>query len=359
MATKYWYGGAGNWNSGTAHWSLNSGNSPASTTSNPTSSDDVIFDGNSGTGNATVNVTMSIKSLTCVSGYTGTINGTGTLNISGSLILTAGMTYNRTADTNFIGTSGSSIIDTAGLTTRGRWWVGGSAGGLTGVVYTLQNNVNMPNGVIYVKQATFDTNSKNITTNYIAVFHDALIISLLKLRNSTITLASINAGADAGFQVDNAGDFDCGTSTIIFNSAFVGGFNSDGLNGNASTTVTFYNVTTSDTSVQPLYTFGNININTLTLGADSVTYFNAGKTVTLTNPLVSNGTSGHLATLQSDTAGTPATISKSSGTVNVKFMSIKDSTATGGAVWAAAKSTNVSGNTGWRFVDGNFLFFTQ
>jgi len=34
----------------------------------------------------------------------------------------------------------------------------------------------------------------------------------------------------------------------------------------------------------------------------------------------------------------------------VDYMSIKDSTATGGAAWyAGANSTNVSGNTGWIF----------
>ena len=42
--------------------------------------------------------------------------------------------------------------------------------------------------------------------------------------------------------------------------------------------------------------------------------------------------------------------SKSSGNVAANFMSIQDSTATGGATWyAGGNSTNVSGNTGWIF----------
>ena len=42
--------------------------------------------------------------------------------------------------------------------------------------------------------------------------------------------------------------------------------------------------------------------------------------------------------------------SKSSGNVAANFMSIQDSTATGGANWyAGANSTDVSGNTGWIF----------
>jgi hypothetical protein len=86
-------------------------------------------------------------------------------------------------------------------------------------------------------------------------------------------------------------------------------------------------------------------------------------TQTVTNWNVS-GTAGNLVTITSGTAGTAATLSKASGTVSSNYLSLKDSTATGGATWyAGANSTNVSGNSGWIFsappvvtAGGNFFF---
>jgi hypothetical protein len=53
--------------------------------------------------------------------------------------------------------------------------------------------------------------------------------------------------------------------------------------------------------------------------------------------------------LQSVTAGSPATISKASGSVLLDYWSVKDITASGGAKYYATNSTNVSGNTGITF----------
>ena len=63
--------------------------------------------------------------------------------------------------------------------------------------------------------------------------------------------------------------------------------------------------------------------------------------------------------------GTQATLSKSSGTVSVDYLSIGNSIATGGATWyAGANSVDVGNNTGWIFTapptataTGNFFLF--
>lgn len=73
-----------------------------------------------------------------------------------------------------------------------------------------------------------------------------------------------------------------------------------------------------------------------------------------------NGTLGKLMTLQTSSAGTAATLSIANGITSVDYLSIKDSTATGGAAfYAGVNSTNVSGNTGWTFTasptDSNML----
>ena len=64
-ASRYWVAGSGTWTS-TAHWSQSSGG--GSGASVPGSSDDVIFDSNSGGGTCTVNATVRIQTLTMSSG---------------------------------------------------------------------------------------------------------------------------------------------------------------------------------------------------------------------------------------------------------------------------------------------------
>lgn len=94
-------------------------------------------------------------------------------------------------------------------------------------------------------------------------------------------------------------------------------------------------------------TFGTINFSDVT-NARTLT-LPSSTTTTVTNFNV-NGTAGKLMTVNSSTSGTAATLSKSSGYVQSDYLSVKDSTATGGATWyAGANSTNVSGNTGWIF----------
>jgi len=86
--------------------------------------------------------------------------------------------------------------------------------------------------------------------------------------------------------------------------------------------------------------------------ASSVITFNAGSTYAFANININGQASETKITLKSSTAGTPFTLSKASGTVSADYLSLKDSTATGGATfYAGSHSTDVSGNTGWTFSD--------
>ena len=81
--------------------------------------------------------------------------------------------------------------------------------------------------------------------------------------------------------------------------------------------------------------------------------FTSGTTTTVTNFNVYGSATAKM-TIASTTAGSPATLSKTSGIVSCDYLSIQDSTATGGATWyAGSNSTNVSGNTGWLFTSAN------
>jgi hypothetical protein len=96
--------------------------------------------------------------------------------------------------------------------------------------------------------------------------------------------------------------------------------------------------------------FGDL---TATTRPSTITFI-ISTTQTFTNFTLS-GTAGNLVTINSSSAGTQASLSKTSGTVSVGFLSIRDSNATGGANWdAGATSSNVSNNTGWIF--GGYVF---
>ena len=139
------------------------------------------------------------------------------------------------------------------------------------------------------------------------------------------------------------------------------------LNANTSTLVVSNTSATAKT-----ITTGTITLNNVTISGDNITWTggttvstlavnNAGSTNGLlmgtgtktVSAFTTNGSVGNLAKLLSSTGGTARTISKSSGIVSVNYMSIQDSTATGGADWyAGANSTDVSGNSGWIFSAG-------
>jgi hypothetical protein len=107
---------------------------------------------------------------------------------------------------------------------------------------------------------------------------------------------------------------------------------------------------------------GNNSFNDLTATTrPSTITFTASSTQTFAAFTLS-GVLGSLVTINSTIAGTQAILSKASGTVSAGYLSIKDSNATGGAVWnAGTTSTNVSNNLGWIFpvggYAGNFFAF--
>lgn len=74
-----------------------------------------------------------------------------------------------------------------------------------------------------------------------------------------------------------------------------------------------------------------------------------------------NGKSGVAISITSDSSGHAATLSCASGVNQSSYLTIQDSTATGGAIWAdahgiggAGSDGNVSGNTGWIFSNSWF-----
>ena len=165
----------------------------------------------------------------------------------------------------------------------------------------------------------------------------------LTLGNTTWT---ITQGSIASWNVVTSGfTLNAGTSTISFNASgaktFTGG-----------TGLTYYNINQAGAGALTInsasMTFNDIQNSYSATGATTITFQVSLTTASFT----ATGAIGKVLTLNSSTAGTARTLTKTGGgIVSVDYMSIQDSTAAGvGAFWyAGANSTSVSNNTGWIF----------
>lgn len=349
MADKYWWpsGGTGsstgNWNS-TTNWSSSS-SSYVSTTA-PTSSDNVNFGSYSGSSAFTVTVPSAYTGF-CVNLDINNANmtwaggsGGGGLQIYGSVTVTSFASRTYIGSLTFSATS-SVTINFGSMSLTSQLVFAG-----TGGTWTLGSALTT-SSIIQLVRGTLDTSASG---NYSLTCTNISLLSgtkSLKLNGSSVTLtgtAPINFATNAtGFT------FFCGTSTISTTSA-----SSKTFSGNGNT---FYNLNQGGAGA--LTISGSNTFNNITNSTQPVTVnFTASTTQTVSN-FGLTGTVGNLVTVKSSVAGTAATLSKSSGTVSCDYLSIQDSTATGGAAWyAGANSTNVSGNSGWIFsapASGNFF----
>ena len=113
--------------------------------------------------------------------------------------------------------------------------------------------------------------------------------------------------------------------------------------------ITFTTTSTNSLNFQDALTMSSLRALTITNGG--ILRFFSGTTNTV-GSFVTTGTT--IKYLQSSTSGSRATISAASGTLAVTYLSIKDSAATGGAIWDATDPTNIDqgNNTGWIFAGG-------
>lgn len=322
---RYWVGGTGNWSS-TSHWSDTSGG--ANLRSVPDSSTYVYFDANSfSSGSQTV--TLDSVSCYCIDmDWTGSTNsptmaGTGNLYCYGNFKLISDMTFTWSGILRFWGTGNNQTVTMAGKQLNGS-----SSFNAVGGVWILQDDFNCGSYDTGLNQGTLNTNGKTVTCNIFDSDFDN--VRTLTISNSTFNIAS-------DWLVSGVSNLTITTTSSVINMTgtnktfSAGGKTYGTLNVNGSVTIV-----------------GSNTFNTLSIGADKTCKFTAGTTQTVTN-FVSNGTAGHLATLSSSSAGSSATLSKASGFVRVSYMSIKDNSASGGAVFIATKSTMVSGYSGWNF----------
>jgi|GEM_PF-5110908 hypothetical protein len=404
---KFWIGGAGNW-SDTSHWSGQSGGVGGSPL--PTSSQNVLFDSNSGTGtatidtasvtvtdlndssanitiatssngitvagNLTVNGTLSGATAVTLSGSGKTIFGTGTLSapqtISGNQTVdstsTLAITGTTTINNSIVVTNnGSPTVSNLGSGT-GTWTQGSNSvltylgtgsvtptltatasgntvnytgDGATTIKNTTYYNLQVGNAQTQAAGRTYTLGGDTTVSNALTV-GPALGSFTQTLAGSTFTLTL--SGTGTVFSMQNKGSYNAGTSTISITDT------SSSSKTFAGAGKTYGNLSITGAGTGAVIFTGANTFANFTINAPKTVTFPANNVTTITGTFTATGSSGNVITINSSASGTQAVLSKASGTVSVDWVSLKDSKATGGALfYAGANSTNVSGNTGWVF----------
>jgi hypothetical protein len=323
---------AGNWSS-TATWSTSSGG--AAGASIPLCHDTVILDANSAAGIYAVDMPRLAKDAVCT-GFTRTLQFTTTGNITmyGSITLASGMSLSTNGKgIGFVG-RGTHTITSVGKTFGNSLTVSSFGG-----TYSLNDALADNNG-INALLGTFNTNGYTLTSNTAFNFLSPAIVNL-----STSTI-NLNSGGSSFWNATctlSAASATINVASVVGTSrTFAGGGN------NYGTLNYILSGSTGTLAITGANTFGTINFSdasnarTLTLPA--------GTTTTILKNFNVVGTAGKLMTVNSSTGGTSAIISKATGYVADDYLSIQDSTATGGTKWyAGVNSSSVSNTSGWIF----------
>jgi hypothetical protein len=270
-------------------------------------------------------------------GFSGSISGSGNGSLEGSLTFSSGMTVSGyTGAITMVPPSGTVTLTTAGQSCAFSLGAGGSGTVQLGGAFTTTKAISV---------GVFNTQGYAVTS-----LSFSQTSGTLTLGATTWTLTGSGTVLTLGSGTTQI----LGTSTFVFTSA---SSKTATVNGNS-----LPSITQSGAGLLILTYTGPINIaNLTTTVAPTALQFTSSRTATITGNFNVSGTPGNLVTITSSSSGTAATLSKSSGVINSNYLSLKDSTATGGATWyAGSGSTNVSGNTGWIFADasgGGMLFF--
>jgi hypothetical protein len=338
---RYWVGGAGNWDtSDTTHWSLSSGG--AGGASVPTAAENVIFDQ---VGTYTVSVDDVFCNDFTISAGLITFNpvtGFRDITISGSMLVASGTVSSWSNNVGAIFNATTSKTITTNNFNIGRTEFNGVGGTWTlGSAFTCTGGGN--GGLVNLTNGTFSTSSSNYAVNIREFVSDNSNIRTLNLNASTFTItgsgSSWNCATSTNLTVSGSG------ATVTMTSASAKTFAGGSFNWGA---ITLDQGGSGRLTISGSNTFANISNSYNATAATSIR-FTSGTTQTVLD-FTAAGTSGKVLTIDSSTPATAATLSKALGTVSVDYLSIQDSTATGGATWyAGSNSTNVSGNTGWVF----------
>jgi hypothetical protein len=310
----------------------------------PLPQDDVTVDVNT-TGTLTADMPRLGRSID-FTGFAGTASFASVANtMYGSWTSGSGMTISGTQILTIAGRS-TFTITSAGKTFTQAVTITNPTG-----TYTLQDAF-VTNGAFTFSHGTLTTGGQAVTST---TFTQTGASAVYNMGASTITLTGTAAG---GIFTRGSGVFNGGTATIVIANVSANSRTVQTSTGMSGATLTYTLAgSTGALVLAQASSWSTINFSDAT-NARTLT-LPASATTTVTNFNVSGG-SGRVVTLNSSSSGTTATLSKSSGVVNSDYLSIQDSTATGGASWyAGTHSTKGSNVVGWFFTAPNFGSFLQ
>ncbi len=335
--TRYWVGNGGFYYD-TTHWSTSSGGSTGA--SMPLPQDTANFDANSFS-TASPNVDMFSGLRLGNVNFTGATNtpsfGHGTFywDFYGSMTFISGMTVNSRSS---IRGRGSHTVTMNGLVLGTSQIIIDAATG----TYTLADN--------FSANTSFNWLGGNITAigdvSLTGVFFNGSNTRTINMGNGLWTLTSTGpwSGSSFGGVSINA---EKSTIRLTDNSVSNKGF------GFSVGGQTYHKIHVATGGAGRVDFVNTMTVKEIRIDAGRAVRFSSGTTVTIPigGQLIWQGGSAAGITVDSSSAGSPFTLSLASGVIDkVNYVSLKDSTASGGGTfYAGANSTNVSGNTGWTF----------
>lgn len=296
----------------------------------PTATSDVQL--NATSGNITVNVASTCRSLDCTS-YTGTVTQTSVLTIGDStagllnqaLKLVAGMTYTSGAGITFVSTNATQqTIDFGGKSLAGVVTFQG-----IGSSYLLSSAISSSLGINHTA-GTLNTNGQSVSCTTFQT--TGATTRTLALGASAIAVSSTTPWIASGSNCTITG-----TSTITASNAaavFAGG-------GFTYNDLVFSGAVTTP-SITGANTFHSI---TATGSAIKTNIFTFAASQTITGTLTLNGTSTlNRLLVQSSLIGTPITLTCAA--VSFSYADLQDIAGAGAANWNLSAITGLSGDCG-------------
>lgn len=328
MATYYWVGGTGTWNStNTANWSLSS-NGPGGA-GYPTPLDDVIIDSSSGTGTVTLTSSSVSQCRNLTSTASQAIALSGGLSLFGNLFLPAGGSSAYFNLNPICVGSGNKTITTNGKGLNPMDF--NSASG----TWTLQDALSVT--FLSLTAGTLNTNGQTVTCTSFTT--TGTIPRTLNLGSSTVTTSTWTISSTTAFTLN------AGTSTI--SSGFTTTFTGAGL--------TYNNLTITATQSGVAHTITGANtFNNLSIAApatDTLIPVTLGANQTVTGTLTATGTSTRQRIFfRSDIVGVSRTITAAAWSASPANLDFRD-IVIAGAVGTLSGTAfgNCGGNSGITF----------
>lgn len=337
--TNYWFGTTGVWTDA-SKWFLGTGGTGGAGRV-PLIQDMAIFDANSfvAAGNT---VTIDFANISSTN-WTGSLPGQtltwlNNIRCYGSMILVPNTTLPATFGLTMVGRGANTLTPGTGNT-----FMGGVTISAVSNSVTLGSNLALDSVRTFtVFVGTFTANGYNVTAGI--VDSTGTGVRTVNLGSGTWTVTG--TGTVWQFSTTTNLTYNINTSTVI-----VANTSASSKTINPPPPNSFYNLYIPPGGAGAIIftASGNRPItNSLSVVGPKTLTFN-----TVGNYIVANlsldGTGG-LITITSSTNGVAFTFSVAAGLVRAYNVSLKDSTATGGAYFQAVNSVDVSGNTGWNFV---------